>query len=65
MNILSRKFEYQADNYAKEFYNATSLISALKKLSKNNLSNLTPNNFYVKFHYSHPTLLQRILNLKK
>ena len=65
MNILSRKFEYQADDFAKNNFNGQSLISALKKLSKNSLSNLTPNNVYVKIHYSHPTLLQRILNLKK
>lgn len=65
MNILSRKFEYQADDFAKNNFNGQSLISALKKLSKNSLSNLTPNNLYVKIHYSHPTLLQRILNLKK
>jgi STE24 endopeptidase len=65
MNMLSRKFEYEADDYAKNNYNANALISSLKKLSKNSLSNLTPHNLYVKFHYSHPTLLQRILNLKK
>ncbi len=65
MNAFSRKFEYQADNYAKENYNANALISALKKLSKNSLSNLTPHPLYVKIHYSHPTLLQRFLNLKK
>jgi len=65
MNILSRKFEYQADDYAKNNFNGQSLIDALKKLSKNSLSNLKPNNLYVKIHYSHPTLLQRILNLKK
>ncbi len=63
MNILSRKFEYQADNYAKEHYNSEALISSLKKLSKNNLSNLTPHSSYVFMHYSHPTLLQRIKNL--
>lgn len=65
MNALSRKFEYQADDYAKENFNAVALISALKKLSKNSLSNLTPHPLYVKIHYSHPTLLQRFLNLKK
>jgi len=65
MNSLSRKFEYQADNYAKEKFNAAALIIALKKLSKNSLSNLTPHPLYVKIHYSHPPLLQRILNLKK
>jgi STE24 endopeptidase len=65
MNKLSRRFEYQADNYAKNNFSATALISALKKLSKNSLSNLTPDNLYVKIYYSHPTLLQRIQNLKK
>lgn len=65
MNALSRKFEYQADNYAKENFEAEALISSLKKLSKNSLSNLTPHPLYVKIHYSHPTLFQRILNLKK
>ena len=65
INALSRKFEYQADNYAKENYNGASLISSLKKLSKNSLSNLTPHKSYVFMHYSHPTLLERIENLKK
>ena len=65
MNVLSRKFEYQADDYAKKYFNEDALISALKKLSKNSLSNLTPSSWYVKFHYSHPTLLQRFRNLKK
>ena len=65
MNILSRKFEYEADDYAKNNFSAEPLITALKKLSKNSLSNLTPSNIYVRIHYSHPSLLQRIINLKK
>ncbi len=65
MNILSRKFEYQADNYAKETYNSKLLIAALKKLNKNSLSNLTPHPAYVFIHYSHPTLLQRVKNLSQ
>ncbi|WP_442845462.1 M48 family metallopeptidase [Leeuwenhoekiella sp. H156] len=64
MSVLSRKFEYQADNYAKETYAAQPLITSLKKLSRNSLSNLTPHPLYVKLHYSHPTLLQRYKNLK-
>lgn len=64
MHYLSRKFEYQADNYAKEKFNAQSLISSLKKLSKNSLSNLTPHKANVFVNYSHPTLLQRVGNLK-
>ena len=65
MNYVSRVFEYQADNYAKTTYKAQPLISSLKKLSKNSLSNLTPHKAYVFMHYSHPTLLDRIRNLKK
>lgn len=65
MNFLSRKFEYQADDYAKMTYAGLPLITALKKLSKNSLSNLTPHPAYVFMHYSHPTLLQRYKNLKK
>lgn len=65
MNLFSRKFEYQADDYAKNTFKAEPLITSLKKLSKNSLSNLTPHPAYVFMHYSHPTLLQRIINLKK
>ncbi|MDC3366382.1 M48 family metallopeptidase [Flavobacteriaceae bacterium] len=65
MNYMSRKFEYQADNYAKKTFSASPLISSLKKLSKNSLSNLTPHYLYVFFHFSHPTLLDRIKNLNK
>ena len=64
MNYLSRKFEYQADNYAKTTYSGGPLISALKKLSKNSLSNLTPHAAYVFAHYSHPTLLDRFKKLQ-
>jgi STE24 endopeptidase len=65
LNIVSRIFEYQADNYAKENSNANDLIQALKKLSKKSLSNLTPHPSSVFLYYSHPTLLQRIQNLNK
>jgi STE24 endopeptidase len=65
MNYFSRKFEYQADNFAKETFRSKPLITSLKKLSKNSLSNLTPHKATVFMHYSHPTLLQRIQNLKR
>ena len=65
MNFISRIFEYQADNYAKETFDASPLISGLKKLNKNSLSNLTPHPAYVFVYYSHPTLLQRYHNMKK
>lgn len=63
LNYLSRINEYQADRFAAEKYKGEHLISALKKLSINNLSNLTPHPIYVFFHYSHPTLLQRLKKL--
>ena len=63
MNSFSRKNEFQADDFAAGFGMSNGLISALKKLSVNNLSNLTPHPLYVFFHYSHPTLLQRIRKL--
>ena len=63
MNVVSRKFEYQADHYAKDTFNASYLISSLKKLSSKSLSNLTPHPAYVYFNYSHPPLQKRIKNL--
>lgn len=63
MNFLSRKFEYQADDFAKTTFAANPLITSLKKLSKNSLSNLTPHPAYVFMHYSHPPLIARIKNL--
>ncbi|MGB7784752.1 MAG: M48 family metallopeptidase [Salinimicrobium sp.] len=63
MNYLSRKFEYQADNFAKRTFAASPLITGLKKLSKNSLSNLTPHPAYVFVHYSHPPLYKRLRNL--
>ena len=65
MNYLSRKHEYQADSFASGLYSGDSLISALKKLSVNNLSNLNPHPAYVFVHYSHPPLLKRIENIEK
>ncbi len=65
MNVLSRKHEYEADKFAAENYAAKPLADALKKLSVNNLSNLRPHPVYVFFHYSHPTLLQRLSALNQ
>jgi len=65
MNYLSRKHEYEADSFAEETYNGSSLVSALKKLSVKNLSNLNPHPAYVFVHYSHPPLLKRIENIEK
>lgn len=63
-NSLSRHFEFQADSYAvSSTSSGEALIQALKKLSKENLSNLTPHPFYVFLHYSHPPATKRIRKL--
>ena len=65
MNMVSRKNEYAADQFASENYKGLYLQNALKNLSVNNLSNLTPHPVYVFFNYSHPTLLQRLKFIEK
>ena len=62
-NYFSRKFEYEADEYAKKTFDGKYLVEALKILSKDSLSNLTPHPKYVWWYYSHPTLFQRISRL--
>ncbi|MDO5133095.1 MAG: M48 family metallopeptidase [Eubacteriales bacterium] len=57
---ISRKHEYEADAFAAREGYGEALISALKKLSKDSLSNLNPHPLIVKLMYSHPTLSQRI-----
>lgn len=64
-NILSRKFEFQADDFAKHTFQPNGLIEALKKLSKDSFSNLTPHPAYVFFNYSHPPIDARIKKLKE
>lgn len=65
LNILSRKNEFEADRYAAETFSSPPLQSALKKLSADSLSNLTPHPAYVFVHYSHPPLLKRLAALKR
>ena len=60
MNIKSRKNEYEADNFAVQTYKKLPMISALKKLSRDNLSNLTPHPLYEFLNYSHPSLSKRL-----
>lgn len=65
MQMLSRKHEYEADAFAADTTGKPQdMIATLKKLSRDNLSNLTPHPFYVFLNYSHPPVLQRIYALK-
>lgn len=65
MNLFSRKNEFEADEYAAKTSSSEALEEALRKLSVDSLSNLTPHPAYVFFHYSHPPLLQRVEALRK
>lgn len=66
LHWISRRHEFEADRFAADTTGEPgALISALKKLSAHNLSNLTPHPFYVVLHYSHPPLLQRIHALRQ
>ena len=65
-NILSRRHEYEADGYAVATYRKPqSMITALKKLSVDNLSNLTPHPLKVFLTYSHPPVLERIRAIRR
>ena len=65
IKLKSRYQEFEADRYSVDKVgDASSLISALKKLACSNLSNLTPHWFHVFLHYIHPPMLERIEALR-
>jgi STE24 endopeptidase len=63
-SYLSRRAEYQADNFAKAMTGPSPMISALLRLARDNLSTLTPDALYTMFYYSHPPVPARIARLK-
>ena len=66
MNYWSRRDEFEADRFAAETLgDPNPLIQALKRLSKDSLSNLTPHPFLVSLHFTHPPVLARVLALKE
>jgi STE24 endopeptidase len=65
-NLLSRKFEYEADAFAREAMGGpAAMLGALRKLAQKNLTNLTPHPWFSGFYYSHPTLVEREAALAK
>ncbi|MGA3302418.1 MAG: M48 family metallopeptidase [Methylovirgula sp.] len=63
-NFLSRRAEFQADGFAKSIFGAEPMVSALTKLSRDNLATLTPDGLYALFYYSHPPISERIAHLE-
>jgi STE24 endopeptidase len=65
-NYMSRCFEASADAFSIDTYkNPEAMISALKRLSADNLANLTPHPLKVNLSYSHPPILARIEAIRK
>jgi STE24 endopeptidase len=64
MASLSRRHEFQADDYAARHTNADALADALVKLFRDNATTLTPDRLYTAFHASHPPALERIARLR-
>lgn len=60
-NLLSRKFEYEADRYAIEStHKPESFINTLNKLTDQNLGDREPHPFVEWFFYSHPSIKNRV-----
>lgn len=65
MNIFSRRHEREADRTSFELTgSADNMVSALVKLSRENLSNLYPHPLYIILYYSHPPVVERIRYIK-
>jgi STE24 endopeptidase len=65
LNAWTRRNEYEADRFAAETTGEPEeLVDALKKLSVQNLANLTPHPWQVALHHSHPPLLQRVAAIR-
>ena len=65
LTARSRANEFEADRYSVETYGeAEALVGALKKLSRENLGNLTPHPLHVFLSYSHPPVLERIAAIR-
>ncbi|MBU3889898.1 M48 family metallopeptidase [Methylosinus sporium] len=64
-NFLSRRAEFEADGFAKSIYGKEPMVSALTKLSRDNLATLTPDRLYALFYYSHPPAPIRIAALQE
>ncbi len=63
-SALSRKREFEADDFSFQFTDGEHMISGLLKLTKDNASNLTPDPFYSSYYYSHPPIAERVASIE-
>ena len=63
--MLSRRHEFEADEYAARHASARDLVSALIKLYRDNAATLTPDPLHSAFYDSHPPAVARIARLQK
>lgn len=63
MSYLSRKHEFEADDFAAQQSQPQTLIKALVKLYRDNANTLTPDLLYSAFHDSHPPAPVRVAHL--
>jgi STE24 endopeptidase len=64
-NALSRRNEYEADDFGRETYDGKALAEALRKIGSGSLVNVSPHPLYVAVNYTHPPMLDRLRNLGK
>ena len=64
-SALSRKREFEADDFSFQYTSGEYMISGLLKLSKDNASNLTPDPLYSSYYYSHPPIAERVQSIEK
>jgi STE24 endopeptidase len=60
MNILSRRFEFQADAFAKQLGYQAELARSLIKLQIQNLSTMDADWMFASYNFSHPILTERL-----
>ena len=63
-SALSRKREFEADDFSFQFTDGEYMISGLLKLTKDNASNLTPDPLYSSYYYSHPPIAERVASIE-
>ena len=63
-SALSRKREFEADDFSFQFTDGEHMISGLLKLTKDNASNLTPDTLYSSYYYSHPPIAERVASIE-